>query len=357
MSVIDYVLFRKYPEMSLRSFYGSLLSLILLSQFASTLLAQELDESARTRLSDVINRPLSARAAALGNAFVAMSDDPNVLFSNPAALSTIVLRDSTKPNEIAVNYSHYVLDINEGSIVYEHSVPEGVLFAGNFAAGVQYFSGGTLTEANTTGEETGNFSSGDVALILAYSSAGANNLHYGIGAKVVSSSLVSGSSSGHDYGATWMAADLGLFYDYEPALMTFGFSVLNVGTEITTYSGIRESVGPNVQIGLSKRLERLPLTLHLAFHNLARDREGRNLFYALNDFSLGGEFVLGKVVRLRFGYENEKRHELKVPAGNGLAGFSMGVGLNIKNYQLDFGLNGQGPDFNSFLRFGLRTAF
>jgi hypothetical protein len=168
---------------------------------------------------------------------------------------------------------------------------------------------------------------------------------------------VSGSSTGHDYSATWMAADLGLFYDYEPALMTFGFSVLNIGTELSTYAGVREPVGPNVQIGLSKKLERLPLTLHLAFHNLARDREGRSLLYAFNDFSLGGEFVLGKVVRLRFGYENEKRHELKVPAGNGLAGFSTGVGLNIKNYQLDFGLNGQGPDFNPFLRFGLRTAF
>jgi hypothetical protein len=319
--------------------------------------AQELDESARTRLSDILNRPLSARAAALGNAFVAMKDDPNTLFSNPAALSTIVPSDSSKLNEVAINYSHYVLDINEGSVVYEHPVPEGVLFAGNFAVGVQYFSGGTLTEANTTGEETGSFSSGDVALLLAYSSEGANHLHYGIGAKVVSSNLVSGSSSGRDYGATWMAADLGLFYEYEPALMTFGFSVLNVGTELSTYDGVREPVGPNVQFGLSKKLERLPLTVHLTFHNIARDREGRNIFYALNDFSVGGEFVLGKVVRLRFGYENEKRHELKVPSGNGLAGFSMGVGLNIKNYQLDFGMNGQGPDFNPFLRFGLRTAF
>lgn len=338
-----------------RLFIAFLVSISLFSALRP-LAAQELDESARTRLSDILNRPLSARAAALGNAFVAMKDDPNTLFSNPAAISTIQPRDSSKLNEIAINYSHYVLDINEGSFVYEHPVPEGVLFAGNFAVGVQYFSGGTLTEANTSGEQTGDFGTGDVALLLAYSSEGSNHLHYGVGAKVVSSNLVSGSSTGNDYGATWLAADLGLFYDYEPALMTFGFSVLNVGTEITTYAGVHEPVGPNVQIGVSKKLERLPLTLHLAFHNLARDREGRNIFYALNDFSLGGEFVLGKVVRLRFGYENEKRHELKVPAGNGMAGFSTGVGLNIKNYQLDFGLNGQGPDFNPFLRFGLRTA-
>jgi hypothetical protein len=322
---------------------------------AAQLSAQDLSESARARLSDLLNKPLSPRAAALGNSFVAMKDDPNTIFSNPAALSSIVPLDSSRLNEISVSYSHYVLDINEGAIVYEHPVPEGVLFAGNFAAGVQYFSGGSFQEANGVGQELGSFHSGDVALLLAYSSTASNKLHYGVGAKLVSSSLVSGSSV-QNYGATWVAADLGLYYEYEPALMTFGLSVLNLGTEVSQYADVREAVGANVQLGLSKRLEKLPLTLHLAFHNMARDREGRNLFYILNDFSVGGEFVLGKVVRFRFGYENEKRHELKVPSGNGLAGFSGGVGLNIKRYQIDFAMNDEGPDFSPFIRFGIRTA-
>jgi len=330
--------------------------LLLTSYLLPKANAQDVDLSGRAHLSDVLNKPLSPRAAAMGNAFVAMKDDPNVLFSNPAAISTIIPQDSERLNEIAVSYSHYVLDINEGAIVYEHPVPEGWLYGGNFAAGVQYFSGGTSTEATNTGQELGTFSTGDVALLLAYSSTGSNGLHYGLGAKVVSSSLVSGSSV-QNYSATWMAADLGLFYEWVEKRMTFGISVLNVGTELSTYNGIREAVGPNVQVGASIKPAHLPVTLHLAFHNLNRDREGRNLFYAFNDFSLGGEFVMGKVVRLRFGYENQIRHELKVPTGNGFAGFSGGVGLHIKRYDIDFALNSQGPDFNSFVRFGLRTDF
>src|SRR5439155_26855405 len=101
-----------------------LLTSYLLPKEAS---AQDVDLSGRAHLSDVLNKPLSPRAAAMGNAFVAMKDDPNTLFSNPAAISTIVPQDSSRLNEISVSYSHYVLDINESAVVYEHPVPEGFL--------------------------------------------------------------------------------------------------------------------------------------------------------------------------------------------------------------------------------------
>jgi hypothetical protein len=317
--------------------------------------AQDVPVSDRAELSDILNKPISPRAAALGNSFVAMPDDPNTLFSNPAAISSIHIQDSNKMNELSFSYTHYILDINEGAVVYEHPVPEGWLFAGDFAAGVQYFSGGTSTEANETGQTLGTFNTGDVALSLAYSSTASNGLHYGIDAKVVSSSLVTGSSV-QNYSSTWVAADLGLYYEWAAERMTFGLSVLNIGTQASTYDSVSDPIGPNVQLGMSIRPQHLPLTLLLSFHNLTRNLEGHNAFYALNEFSVGGEFVLGKVVRLRFGYDNELRHELDVPTGNGLGGFSGGVGLHIKNYDIDFAVDDEGPDFNSFIRFGLRTA-
>src|SRR5690348_7938314 len=54
-----------------------------LSSFIFSARAQDVDLSGRAHLSDVLNKPLSPRAAAMGNAFVAMKDDPNTLFSNP----------------------------------------------------------------------------------------------------------------------------------------------------------------------------------------------------------------------------------------------------------------------------------
>ncbi|HEY3874242.1 MAG TPA: PorV/PorQ family protein [Candidatus Kapabacteria bacterium] len=319
--------------------------------------AQDVDESARAHLSDILTKPLSARAAAMGNAYVAMPNDPNALFSNPAAISSVEFPDSERDNLISASYSHYILDINEGAVVYEHPVPENVLFAGDFAAGVQYFSGGSLAQTSNTGEVLGSFNADqDVSLVLAYSSTASNGLHYGAAAKIVSSALVSGSSV-QNYSASWIAADLGLYYEWIQERMTFGLSVTNLGGELSEYAGVNEPVGADVQLGATIRPQHLPLTISLAFHNLTGDREGRNLFYALNDFSLGGEFVMGKVVRLRFGYENELRHELNVPTGSGLAGFSGGIGLHIKRYDIDFALNDEGPDFTSFFRFGIRTEF
>ena len=321
----------------------------------SVLRAQTLDVSSRASLSDILNKPLTPRAAALGNAVVALPDDPNSIFINPAAISSIVVDDSSRMNDVSLSYSHYVLDLNEGAAVYEHPVPEGVLFAGNFAAGVQYFSGGQSIEANSVGQQLGNFNTGDVAFELAYSSTASNGLHYGVGAKIVSSGLVTGSSV-QDYSASWLAADLGLYYAWEQERMTFGLSALNLGTELGTYAGVRETVAPNVQFGASIRPQHLPLLFLLSFQNLTRDREGHGLFYAFDDFSVGGEFTLGKVVRLRFGYQNELRHELNVPTGNGFGGFSGGLGLHIKRYDIDFAIDDEGPDFGSFVRFGLRTA-
>jgi hypothetical protein len=336
-------------------FFSAVLAVIS-SAFTTSLLAQDVGVSGRAELSDILNKALSPRAAALGNSFVAMPDDPNTIFSNPAAISSVHIQDSEKMNVVSVSYTHYILDLNEGAVVYEHPVPESFLFAGDFAVGVQYFSGGTSTEASTTGQTLGTFNTGDVALSVAYSSTASNGLHYGVDAKVVSSSLVSGSSV-QNYSSTWLAADLGLYYEWAAQRMTFGFSVLNIGTQASTYDTVRDPVGPNVQLGASIRPQHLPLTLLLSFHNLTRDLEGHKALYAFNDFSVGGEFILGKVVRLRFGYENQLRHELAVPTGNGLAGFSGGIGLHVKNYDIDFAVNDEGPDFNSFIRFGLRTAF
>ena len=55
------------------------------------------ENSGRAKVFQVLTIPPSARAAALGNTFVAMKDDPTTIFSNPAALSTQTKRDSIAP--------------------------------------------------------------------------------------------------------------------------------------------------------------------------------------------------------------------------------------------------------------------
>lgn len=293
----------------------------------------------------------------MGNTFVAMKNDPNTIFSNPAALGSIVQDSLGFDQFISFGFTKYVMDINEGFISFAQPAPTALSDSAVIAAGVQYIDHGTFAGADERGVSTGDFSASEFAVSLGYSSIAYNTLNYGVNLKFIQSNLVSGSSI-QDYSANGIAADVGLFYEYPSQLMTFGVSVLNIGTQLKTYAGQQESLPLNVQVGVSKKLERLPLTLHLAFRNLTRDREGRNLFFALNDFSLGGEFTIGKYVRLRFGYENQKRRDMKVAAGSGLAGFSGGFGIAFSRYRIDYGFSSSGNVWESGLhRIGANIAF
>jgi hypothetical protein len=328
-------------------FFTLLFGSTALSQVATTINQDE--SSGRAQLYDLLKRVPTPRAAAIGNSFVAMKNDPNTIFSNPAALSSQMPRDSAAPGTIlSMAASPIGVGITQGSIAFSAPAPEALGEKSWVGVGVLYNSYGTFQGADNIGQLTNQFTAGDFILSVAYSGIVPDKpFHYGIALKFISSSLVSGT-----YGSSGLAADLGIFYESVPLLLTVGLSATNIGKELSYYDGTREALPFNLQLGLSKKLERLPLTIHLDFHNLTRDREGRNLFYALNDFSLGGEFVISKIMRLRFGYENQERRDLQVPEGLGLGGFSVGLGMALKKLQLDYSLSIMGPVKADIHRFG-----
>lgn len=323
---------------------------------AGSAFAQNDNTSGRTHVYEFLSVAPSARAAALGNTFVAMKNDPNTLFSNPAAMMSIEKRDSLQEGlPLSFGMTKHVLDINEGYASFAGKIPD--VDNGAFGVGIQYISYGTFDGRDGVGQSTGDFSAGDVAITVGYAGTIPDRtINYGVAIKYISSTLVSGGST-ENFSSSGIAADLGVYYENAPLQMTFGLSALNIGTQLSTYAGVQEQLPFNLQFGVSKKLERLPLTLHLAFRNITRDLEGRNFFYALNDFSLGGEFNLSKVMRLRFGYENQKRRDLKTPEGVGLAGFSFGFGFAFTKLNFDYSVSAMGPALSDLHRFGAAYYF
>jgi hypothetical protein len=329
---------------------------------ASHAYAQPDNTSGRAHIYEFLSNTPNPRAASLGNSFVAMRDDINTLYANPSALATITAKDTVAAtidsvvdrsvSRLALGFTSYGISRTEGYFTYGSHLSQD-LSDGVYAAGIQYVDYGTMAGYNLAAEPTGTFSTSEVAISIAYANAVPDQpVKYGLAVKFISSSLVSGSSTG-DYSSSGIAADVGVLYVNEPLLLTVGISALNIGTQISTYAGVREQLPFNFQLGISKKLERLPLTIHLAFHNLTRDLEGRDFFYAFNDFSIGGEFQLGKALRLRFGLENQKRRELKTSTGQGLAGFSFGVGFEFGKLTFDYGLSSMGPGLTDLNRLGV----
>ena len=279
---------------------------------------------------------VSPRVAGLGSSFVAANDDPDVVFYNPAGISFLT------NTPISFSYTNYLLDINFASLSVSKVIPE----IGRFGLGMKYVNYGTFTGADEFGNKMSDFGAGEFNIKGAYGNFLDENFSYGASLGFVYSKLA-------DYSSTAVTFDLGLNYSIPTERINIAFALMHGGTQLSTYLGAKESLPVNVTVGVSKRLLYLPLKLYFDFHKL-NDNVAK-LGDRLNNFSFGGEFNLGKALRLRLGYDNEKRNDLKIGSYAGLAGFSVGVGIVVSSYNLNYAFSslGQIPGLH---RFGINTT-
>ena len=284
---------------------------------------------------DFLRLDTSPRAAALAGSFVANGDDPNVMFYNPAGINLL----SGTP--VSFSYLKHLMDINSASVAVSKNY-EGI---GRFSAGVQYINYGTFTRATADGSNIGTFGAGETAFVVGYGNQLDQNFYYGANVKFIYSSIA-------DQSSTALALDLGLHYAIPDQRWNFGFSVLNFGAQLSSYFSTKETLPLDVRLGFSKELEKLPFRFFWSFNRLNESKS--NFFSRFGQITVGGEFRLGKSLRLRFGYDNEKRKDLKIGSIAGLAGFSLGLGFIVKDYNVDYSFSSLGS-IGALHRFGIST--
>ena len=285
---------------------------------------------------DFLNVDMSARAASLGGSFSTNNDDVDVLFYNPAGMSFL------EKNPVSFSFVKHLMDINLFSLAYSTEFEN----VGRFGTAIKYINYGSFDEADEFGNRTGEFNAGELAFILGYTNEFSENFYYGTNAKVIYSSIADESSSA-------IALDLGINYEVPDQKLNLAAAVLNLGTQLSSYIDTKEDLPLDVTIGISKRLENLPVRLSLDFHQLNKDRD--ELYQHLKGFSLGAEFYLSEVFTLRFGYDNEKRSDLKVGSSSGIAGFNGGLGVKISEYVFNYGYSSLGT-IGAMHRIGLSTS-
>lgn len=285
---------------------------------------------------DFLRLEMNARAAALGNSFLTVRNDPAILFFNPGGISTL------EQPAGSFGFLKFLLDVNAGHLSYVQQVQDW----GWFGAGVIYVNYGSFDRTDRSGNQLGTFGAGELALSLSYGNV-YENLHYGGSVKFIYSSIDVST-------ATALAVDAGLLYTIPAENINLGLSVLNVGAELNPYENLREPLPFEVKLGISKKLEHLPLLINLNFHKLNDPQD--NLLQHFTAFSLGGEFTLSDHLQLRLGYNNERRRELKIDDAAGLAGFSAGLGVKVAAYSFDYGFASFGK-IGSVHRFTIGTTF
>lgn len=266
---------------------------------------------------------MNARAGALNGSFVSATNDPNVLYYNPAALATL-----ERPRA-SLGYVSHLLDVSAGSLSYGQSV-DGI---GVLAAGIRFIDYGSFTRTDESMNTLGTFGARELALTFGGGVFIGEHTSVGGAVEVITSSLAEYSSIG-------AAVSFGIIHLIPSENLTLGASILHLGSQLRSYGGTREPLPLDVKVGLSKRPEHLPVNLSLNFHKLTEPRD-RLLDY-FGSFSIGAEFLLSESLLLRFGYNNEQRRELKLGTGAGLAGFSAGGGVVFGEYLLDYAFSSYG---------------
>ena len=283
----------------------------------------ELGHAGSNTVYNFLRNDVGARAAAMAGSFVTMTDDPTAFFYNPASGATL---DGASGS---LGFFKNILDINAGHLVYSQHIGD----LGSFSGGVLYTDYGSFTETDERGTPLGTFRAADFALSVGYSDSPVENLYYGVTAKFIYSGIGSYSSTG-------LAADAGILYTIPESRLAIGASLRNLGAQLNSYAGSGESLPVDLTIGASIIPRGLPLHLHVNFHRLtdAADSFGDRLRW----FTVGGEFTLSTALRVRLGYDNGRRQDLKIGSSAGLAGLSIGLGVTVGEFQMDYGLSSLG---------------
>jgi hypothetical protein len=328
-----------------------------------------------TKVFRFLDLQIPARSAALGGATNAIwDDDVNLSYNNPALLNPSMTR------QLAFNYVNYVADLNYGNFMYAQQIKKHF----TFGAGLQYFNYGKFDGRDDYDEKTGTFKAADYSLNLSIAKPLNADSTLSIGATL--KTIYSHYESYYSLGS---AVDVGLTYHNKNNL-TITLLAKNYGKQWRTYSGTgdKEKLPSDFQIGISKKVAKAPFRLILLYDQLLKwdltyvnpqdqnsnidpftnkpivktKKEIRNDKFrnGLDKFGrhivIGTEIVLSKNFNIRVAYNFKTGKEMALPDKKSASGLSVGFGLKIYKFHLNYGFSKYALTGNAHT-FGITTNF
>ena len=308
-----------------------------------------------------------ARAAGMGEAFVAIADDATAVFWNPAGLAF------QTGGEITAMHSNWLpqlaSDLYYDFLAYRQEI-EGV---GVIGANVVYLNLGDQNRTGENAEDLGTFSSYEFAISASFGAKISQNMAVGLSLRYIRSSLApigAGSEKG-DGRANAFAVDLGWLYKAGFLRgLSFGANLSNLGPKITYIDAAQADPLPtNLKIGAAYKVldsEFNRLTFALEFNKLlvVRNPDGTSeQFYRaiIKDWdsdelkevivNVGAEYWYSNMIALRAGYHSDKEGKVNYAA--------FGFGLKYSLYRFDFAYvaGDEGHPLSGTTRFSLAFGF
>lgn len=283
---------------------------------------------------------VGARQIGMGGANVALADDVNAIYWNPAGLARLEKR------EFAVMHNEWIVDFKYDFLGFAHPLKRGIIknsFPATIGGSLIYLNLGEFQGRDEYRNKTDTFKAYDTAGIISYAQKINPRLNLGINLKYIYEKIEVEQAKG-------IAFDLGLLYQTKIKNLNLGFTVQNLGPKMKF---IDEPFS-------------LPLTLTAGIAytyyglNLACDIRWQPIEERTN-ISLGTEYWPFKVFALRAGYLTRLlTSNLKfVPRDENLGkfyGLGAGFGFRLGSVGIDYSFVPYG-DLGDTHRFSFSTKF
>lgn len=279
---------------------------------------------------EFLKLPVSSHAAALGGHSVSLSGEDIAFHTlNPAAL------DGLQSRTAGLQFMTWMQGTNVAGATYGQRL--GARAA--IGAAARYADYGVMDETDVTGQTTGTFSAKDISIGGTFSYRLTDRLTGGVTGHVIYSKY-------SYYTSVALGVDLGLQYRSKDGNVTAGLAALNLGGQVKTFEYEHEPMPTDVAAGVTWRLAHAPLRITLTACDL--NHWSSSQFYSpdgdlafkdilLRHFTLGTDILLTDQLYVAAGLNLRSRAELAAQGRRGLAGFSIGTGLQLK--KTSFGLS------------------
>lgn len=263
--------------------------------------------------------PVSAHAAALGGDNITLiEDDPSLMWSNPALISSV------SDKSINLNFMTYM----QGAMTASASFTKIINEKATWAASAQYMNYGSIKETSADNEDLGTFSANEIAVTGYFSYTLFDRLAGGVAAKFITSSIAG-------YTSMAVGVDLGLNYYNENSELSASFVMKNLGGQVKAYNDDFEKIPLDIQLGVTKRLKGAPFRVSATMVDLNHWN-----YKFFNHFVVGLDALLGEQFYVAAGYSFRRAYDMKISDSNGsesahMAGLTLGAGLQLNKFKVN----------------------
>ena len=294
-----------------------------------------------------LNQSYSARSSAMGGSFITIKDaDINLGISNPSLLN------EQMHNQIGFSQQIQTGGVNFGMLCTAKTLTK---IQGVGSASLRYANYGSMKETLENGTIIGDFTPADFIVSAGYGRKIKDRLFVGLQTSLLYAQYASFFSLG-------VGVDFAATYENKEKQTLVTLLVKNVGTQFKGFVKKSNTMLPaEIQLAFTHKLAHAPIRFsylahHLNYWDLSYQTpmnigkidpltgdsiqvvRANTLQKIAHHFTPQIEFLFSKNFHLRMAFDYHRREEFKLPNRPAMAGFSFGVGMYFKRFNLDYGL-------------------